>query len=293
MATDVREQIRTVEEIREKTTMLYAPVIMAIKNKVKYSAKDADVRKYQSFDVDKDSVKAEILTTEQTEKSHIKGATSEHVFNIYLAGAKAMISFRNKYANLQKSNDKVIKIYSQLFDTWGLGGDRGNNGLLISTDKNFVTNSSKQISAIADDGWNQIKELSDIFTSLLLQLDSLTADNELIVYTYGDKLASLMASVNKDTDTVVKKLIMDKFEGKSVTFIHIPSKVMPKSMANDNGIVILSQNATALEYCQEPTVKNNGTNDEDEYYWANYELGSVQVSCEEEGGVIKQPLTFA
>ena len=58
MATDFREQVKTVEEFRDATTFLYTPVAMALKNKVRYDAKDADVRKFSTFDVEKDSIKA-------------------------------------------------------------------------------------------------------------------------------------------------------------------------------------------------------------------------------------------
>lgn len=296
MATDFREQIKTVEEIRDATTFLYNPVVMAIKNKVKYDSQDADQHKFNTFDVEKDSIRAEILTTEQTEKAHIKGKTSSRVFNIYLAGAKAIMSFRNKHLNLDKANNKVVRGYLQLFDKWGLGGDRGNNGLLISNDPNYITNNAATIPAIAensDDNWGQVNALSNTVTQLLRQVDKYTADNELLVYVYGDKLSDLMESVTKQNETVVQTLIEDKFKSRNVRLIHIPSLVMPASMANDNGFVVVSQNVTTLEYTQEPGVESNGTNEEDQYYWANYVLGSVQVAPDEEGAIIKQPLTFA
>ena len=34
-------------------------------------------------------------------------------------------------------------------------------------------------------------------------------------------------------------------------------------------------------------------NEEDEYYYANYVTGSVQVTPDLEGAIIKQPITFA
>ena len=293
MATDFREQVKTVEEYRDATTFLYTPVIMALKNVNRYDAKDADVKKFNTFDVDKDSIKAEILTTEQTEKHAIKGKTSERVFNIYLGGAKAIVSFRNKNVNLQKSHNKVIKGYSQIFDRWALGGDRGNNGLLISSDPNRITETSVQIPAPTGTGWNQIKALGDVFTQLILDVDKYTGDRDLVVYYYGENLIKLLKSITESNETVVQKLMEDKFTNRTVRFVEVPSLVLPASLASSNGIVVVSQNSAVLEMCQEPDVRSNGTNDEDEYYWANYVVGSVQVSAEEEGGIIAQPLTFA
>lgn len=293
MATDFREQVKTVEEFRDATSFLYTPVIMALKNVNRYDAKDADMKKFNTFDVEKDSIKAEILTTEQTEKHAIKGKTSERVFNIYLGGAKAKVSFLNKNVNLQKSHDKVIRGYSQIFDRWALGGDRGNNGLLVSSDPNRITETSATIPAPTGTGWNQIKALGDVFTQLILDVDKYTGDRDLVVYYYGESLIKLLKSITESNETVVQKLMEDKFTNRTVRFVEVPSLVLPASLASANGIVVVSQNSAVLEMCQEPDVRSNGTNDEDEYYWANYVVGSVQVSAEDEGGIIAQPLTFA
>ena len=293
MATDFREQVKSVEEFRDATSFLYTPVVMALKNVNRYDAKDADLKKFKTFDVDKDSIKAEILTTEQTEKHAIKGKTSERVFNIYLGGAKATVSFQNKNVNLQKSHDKVIRGYSQIFDRWALGGDRGNNGLLVSSDPNRITETSVTIPASSGTGWNQIKALGDVFTKLILEVDKYTGDRDLVVYYYGESLITLLKSITESNETVVQKLMEDKFTNREVRFVEVPSLVLPASLASANGIVVVSQNSAVLEMCQEPDVRSNGTNDEDEYYWANYVVGSVQVSAEDEGGIIAQPLTFA
>ena len=294
MATDFREQIKTVDEIRDATTFLYAPKAMALSNKVRYDASAADEHKFQTFDIVKDSVKAEILTTEQTEKHHIKGRTTQRIFNLYLAGAKAIVSFRNKYMNLQKANDKVVREYSILFDRWAMLGNRGNNGILVSNDPNYTTNDNVQIPAVVDGGWNQVKAMSDAFSALLLQIDATTGDNDIIVYTYGDQLNAFLSSFTEQNETVIRVLMQQKFEGKNVRFIHVPAIVLAGSaLANQNGIVVVADNLTTMEYTQEPTVRNNGTNDENEYYWANYVMGSVQVSPDEPGAIIKQPITFA
>lgn len=294
MATDFREQIKSVEEIRDATTFLYVPAIMALSNKQRYDASVADEHKFQTFDVVKDSVKAEILTTEQTEKHHIKGRTSQRVFNLYLAGAKAIVSFRNKYVNLQKANDKVIREYSILFDRWAMLGDRGNNGLLSSNDPNYITNDNAEIPAAADDGWNQVQTMSDLFTSLLLQIDDTTGDSDVIVYTYGKKLAQFLASLTKNRESVIRTLMEQKFEGKNVRFINVPAIVLKGTeYAEQNGIVVVADNLTTFEYTQEPVIRSNGTNEEDEYYWSNYVVGSNQVSPDEMGAIIKQPITFA
>ena len=135
--------------------------------------------------------------------------------------------------------------------------------------------------------------MGDVFTKLILDVDKYTGDRDLVVYYYGESLITLLKSITESNETVVQKLMEDKFTNREVRFVEVPSLVLPASLASSNGIVVVSQNSAVLEMCQEPDVRSNGTNDEDEYYWANYVVGSVQVSAEDEGGIIAQPLTFA
>ena len=164
---------------------------------------------------------------------------------------------------------------------------------MVSSDPNRITETSVAIPAPTGTGWNQIKALGDVFTQLILDVDKYTGDRDLVVYYYGESLIKLLKSITESNETVVQKLMEDKFTNRTVRFVEVPSLVLPSSLASANGIVVVSQNSAVLEMCQEPDVRSNGTNDEDEYYWANYVVGSVQVSAEDEGGIIAQPLTFA
>lgn len=294
MPTDIRKEVKTVEEYKEGASFTYAPVVLAIQTKKKYEATGVDQAKFKKFDIETDSVRAEILTAEQTEKAHIKGKTSSRVFNIYTAGAKFIKSFMNGDGGIpQGFHDKVLREYSKIFDRWGLGGDRGNNGLLVSSDPDYVTNASANIPVPGADNWDDIDALSNLMTALKLQVDSETASQNLLIYLYGDKLITLWNKVTKENETVVSTIMKEKWSGKTATFIEIPKLVIPSVMANENGFVIVSNDIASLDYVNAPELMKQGQNDEDDYYWANYALGSLQVNAEEHGGIIKQPLTIA
>ena len=292
MGTDIREPIKTIEEYKDGMAFTYNPIVNKITTKNKYDAKSVDVAKFTKIDIEKDSVRAEILTTEQTEKAAIKGKTSQRSFNVAVAGAKMISSFRNKNVSLQSFHNKVMREYSKLFDTWGIGGKFGNNGLIISSDENFVTNSSVEIPVPGTSDFDDVSKLSDLMTTLKLQVDANTASRSLTIFLYGSSLITKWNKITRENETVVSALMKEKFADRTVEFVEIPSVVLPSTVTG-NGFVVVCNDVASMDYCQIPDIENQGTNDEEGYYWANYIIGSLQINAEEYAGIIKQPVTFA
>ena len=75
MATDARVGILEKEEYLSKARIMYTPVILALQNK-EFHDVDVSRAKFKEYNVDSDSVVAEILTKEATEKAHIKALIS-------------------------------------------------------------------------------------------------------------------------------------------------------------------------------------------------------------------------
>ena len=150
MATDVRVGILEKEEYLNNARIMYAPVILALQNKEFHNV-DVSKAKFKEINVDSDSIVAEILTKEATEKAHIKARGMEKSFNIFVKGAKFIKSLADgAVVDLQKVHNKVLREYMILFEKDALHGDGGNNGLLESKDPFYVTNSSHQIPASHD-----------------------------------------------------------------------------------------------------------------------------------------------
>lgn len=292
MPSDVREQLKTIEEYKEGMTFTYNPIVNKITTKNKYDAKSVDVAKFTQIDIEKDSVRAELLTTEQTEKAAIKGKTSQRSFNVAVAGATMTLSFRSKNASMQGFHNKVMREYSKLFDTWGIGGQFGNNGLIISSDPNYVTNTSVEIPVPGTSDFDDVSAMSDLMTTLKLQVDANTASKNLLVYLYGSDLITKWNKITRENETVVSKLMKEKFADRTVEFVEIPSVVLPASVTG-NGFVIVCADVASMDYCQIPDIESQGSNEEKQYFWANYIIGSLQINPEEYAGIIKQPVTFA
>lgn len=289
MATDVRVGILEKEEYLNNARIMYAPVILALQNKEFHNV-DVSKAKFKEINVDSDSIVAEILTKEATEKAHIKARGMEKSFNIFVKGAKFIKSLADgAVVDLQKVHNKVLREYMILFEKDALHGDGGNNGLLDSKDPFYVTNTSHEIPASADNGFNRVQDLNELVNTLKLQVSNATSSSDVKIFVYGDDLIKFMGSITQDNETSVREILKKAYP--EAMWIEIPSLAISKS--DGNGLVVVSDDATTLHMTTEPTIKKQGENEEDEYYYANYITGSVQVTPDLEGAIIKQPITFA
>lgn len=292
MATDVRVGILEKEEYLNNARIMYAPVILALQNKEFHNV-DVSKAKFKEINVDSDSIVAEILTKEATEKAHIKARGMEKSFNIFVKGAKFIKSLADgAVVDLQKVHNKVLREYMILFEKDALHGDGGNNGLLKSSDPFYVTNASVEIKKIASGSvtaFDRVQQLNDLVNSLKLQVSNATSSSDVKIFVYGDELIKFMGSITQDNETSVREILKKAYP--EAMWIEIPSLAISES--DGNGFVVVSDDATTLHMTTEPTIKKQGENEEDEYYYANYITGSVQVTPDLEGAIIKQPITFA
>lgn len=289
MATDLRTGILEKEEYLNNARIMYSPVILALQNKEFHNV-DVSRVKFKEYNVEKDSIVAEVLTKEATEKAHIKARGVEKTFNIFVKGAKFIKSLADgAVADLQKVHNSVLRDYMIIFEKDALHGDGGNNGLLTSTDPNYKKNTNHEIPASEGNGFNRVQDINALMNTLKLQVKNSTASSDVKIFVYGDALISFLGSITQDNETTVRDILKKAYP--EAMFIEIPSLAIKAE--DGNGFVVVSDDATTLHMTTEPTIKKQGTNEEDEYYYANYVTGSVQVTPDLDGAVIKQPVSFA
>lgn len=290
MATDARTGILTKEEYLSGARIMYSPIILALQNREFHNV-DVSRAKFKELNVDSDSIVAEILTKEATEKAHIKAHGMEKTFNIYVKGAKFIKSLADgAVVDLQKVHNKVLRQYMILFDKDGLHGDGGNNGLLNSSDPYYVTMTSHQIPKVQSGvtAFDRVLDLNDVVLDLKAKVREYTASNDVKIFVYGDDLIKFMGTITQDNETSVREILQKAYP--EAMFIEVPSVAL--NAGDGNGFIVVSDDCTTLHLTTEPTIKKQGENEEDEYYYANYITGSLQVTPDLEGAVIKQAITF-
>ena len=289
MATDLRTGILEKEEYLNNARIMYSPVILALQNKEFHNV-DISKVKFKEYNVEDDSIVAEVLTKEATEKAHIKARGVEKTFNIFVKGAKFIKSLADgAVVDLQKIHNRVLRDYMIIFDKDGLHGDGGNNGLLKSNDPYYLTNDGHQIPAADGNGFNRVQDINALMNTLKLQVGEKTSSSDVKIFVYGNDLIKFLGSITQDNETTVRDILKKAYP--EAMFIEIPSLALNPD--DGNGFVVVSDDATTLHMTTEPTIKKQGENEENEYYYANYVTGSLQVTPDLEGAIIKQPITFA
>ncbi len=293
MTSDVRTGLKTKEEYMEAASISYIPSILALPKRQQF-ALDVNKITFKELNVENDSVIPSFLTSEMTEINTVKVSQKSHVFNAYGKGIKfRKDNLQNFNVNAQPFHDQILRQLSIHFDKTALIGEGSNNGLITSTDANYMTQSSAEIPAASGDGFNQILEAKQIATALNIAVNDNTASTNLTVYFYGAALLAFLGNITAGQENDVRYHIKQAFEGKTVNFVDISALAAPASLSLGNGIIVVSNDLVTLEHCGTPTLKNDGVNEEDDYYWSRYFLGSVQVRPEIYGAVIKQAITFA
>lgn len=293
MSSDIRTGVKTKEEYIEAASISYVPSILALNKRQAY-ALDINKITFKELNVESDSVVPSFLTSEMTEINTAKVSQKSHIFYSYGKGIKFRRDLlQNANVNIQPLHDQIIRQLSIQWDKNALVGEGGNNGLITSTDANYLTPSSAEIPAISGDGFNQVLKAKQVAVALNNLVNDYTASTDLVVYFYGSTLLSFLGNITAGQENDVRFHIRQAFEGKNVKFVDISALAAPAGLSLGNGIVVVANDLTTLEHCGLPQIKNQGVNDEDDYYWARYFFGSVQVRPTVLGAVIKQAITFA
>ena len=293
MPSDIRTGLKTKEEYMEAASISYVPSILALPKRVK-SDLSTDKITYKELSVENDSVVPSFLTSEMTEINAAKVSSKSHTFNTYGKGLKFRKDLRkNGAANVQTFHNQILRQFNIQFDKLAFAGEGGNNGLVVSSDANYVTKSSQEIPAVSGDGFNQIQKAKEIAVALNLAVNDYTASDSLTVYFYGASLLAFLGTITAGQENDVLYHIKQAFVDKNVNFVQISELALPASLSLGNGIIVASNDLVTVEHCGLPGIENDGANTEDNYYFANYIVGSVQIRPEVEGAVIKQAITFA
>lgn len=293
MTTDIRTGVKTKEEYIEAASIGYVPSILALPKLQRYDL-DTDKVTFKELSVENDSVVPSYITAGMTEINAAKVSQKSHIFFSFGKGLTLRKDLRkNGAANIQVFHDQILRQLAIQFDKNSLIGEGGNNGLITSSDANYVTMSSAEIPAISGDGFNQVLKAKQVATALNIAVNDYTASTNLTVYFYGAALLAFLGNITAGQENDVRYHIRQAFAGKNVNFIDISALAAPSSLSLGNGIIVVSNDLTTLEHSGVPQIEDSGVNTEKKYYWANYILGSTQVSPEVQGAVIKQAITFA
>jgi hypothetical protein len=213
---------------------------------------------------------AKQLNPVDTERKHVQTVGLVKTFNRSFFSIKYEI---HGYQNKDHINDLNIQVNDQLLIQQDLGlsqGSFGNNGLFVSSDPDYVTISPATMTDY-DTCLNIIK------TNLRLSNND-NGNGAKTLFFYGT-MATLFYSFISGTGITILEALQAALP--QLTFVELPAHVV----ASGNGIFIVNMALTELDYTLIAGVKNSAMNEENNYFFINYDYGSMGLKLLAPGAI--------
>lgn len=179
--------------------------------------------------------------------------------------------------------DEHNKFNDELFLTGGgtQNSNVVNNGLFFSLDPNYQMKASAQVAKGSD-----ASHLHDLFTKVSTEVQAAEefAGQKLVLF-YGDTTVGKTNALFVGTDNPFMTTLRETFDG--VSFAKIP-----KGLVSGEGYLVLNMDQIKTHYTTLPIIRSQGVNEEEEYTWTNFLMGSSMVEVLLKNGATKQPLTY-
>lgn len=281
--------MRTVEEFLADYKPVYVPIlpifISAISQAYAVEAGKVNFTRLEAVG----DLRAKMLGPKDTEVHQVGAKESKKSFSKYFFGAQFIQSifqdrrgYEDVVAQVLEENNKFADELLSLAE--GTDEDTAKNaGLYWSKDANYVLKSSIQI-AKATDGTHA----ADLYAQMIAAIETARQiDGQIVVFLYGDvisKFNQLFASTSRPLSAVLGEA------AEGVNFIKLPANMVP---ASSHGFIVVNMDQVKLHYTTLPTVQNQGTNEEKNYAWTNFLVGSMMLEVLVSGAITRQPVTFA
>lgn len=278
--------LKSVTEIMAGYKPIYTPIAPLFLSGAKQYVEEVGKLEFRAFEAVSD-LDAKHITPKDTEMHQVAISEGSKYFKKYFLGNQLQISQFQSQEGADKAIAQVLDRHNLLFDIMLLTGEGTsdstmvNNGLFWSNDANYVLNNSAQISATTP--------LWALHAQIMTQaaIANQVAGRKVLV-TYGDTSGKINQMLPGLSD--ILKSPLAKSLGSAYSIVELPADATP---ASAHGYMIVNLDQIQVHYMTLPKIQKNGSNEEKNYNWTNFIMGSVMVSCEAPKAIIRQPLTWA
>jgi hypothetical protein len=279
-------QVRSKEEFMNDYVPTYQPLFALLLGKSQSYAEtvgDVNFRRAEAVG----DIRAAHMTPKDTEMKVITVSEGKKTFKKYFLGTKFIQSSFQEDDGNESVIAQVLDEHQKQADSMLLFGDGASNGaqvnnsLIYSSDANHVTKSGATISAT-----DTLILLHSQVAGIAEEANQISGKKAILYY--GSTMSAKLNSLHSSSNNSVRKTLSEALPG-GTQIIQIPTEVAPAG----NGYVVANLDQVKLHYAALPKVAGNGVNDEFNYAWWNFLMGSMMVEVLAKKGVIHQPLTFS
>jgi len=281
-------ELKTTEQYMEDFRPSYAPLMPAfIGNSTVHDAEVGSVE-YKRVKTVGD-IRSRVINVQDSEIKQLSIAMGKKKFSKFFLGSQFQNSELQSSQGVQQAIAKFLDEHNRQSDEMfltGMGTDDAtvkNNGLLFSQDENYTKRPSAEVQRDANNNW-----LTDLYTKVKDTIDEAQdLDGRILLLFYGERAIQEHNKLFVETKTSLIKTLRDAYS--DVSFGKIPKRITP---AGQSGVLAVNLDQVMLNYTILPELRNQGINEEKMYFWANFLMGSSMLDVQNQGGVVRQPLTW-
>lgn len=287
MATN-RVELRTIQEFMQDYVPVYAPIYPLLMGKSQSYAEEVGRIDFKRA-VTVGDIRTHHITPKDTEIHQIGVNENTKSFKKYfLANQFQQSVFQNRDQTedvLKQVLDEHHKQQDELV-LFGEGtsslSDVVNNGLFWSNDPNYDLEGSVAVDGVSKD------PLIDFYAKVMTSARSadLVAGRKLIIF-YGNVILPYFDGIFASFQQAFKKVLQDGL-GSNYSLAKMPPGLTTQS---SSGWIIVNLDQIKLHYTVMPALKAQGINDEKNYAWFNFLMGSTMLDCLASKAIIHQPAT--
>ena len=280
--------LKTVEQFMSDYVPVYAPMYPLLMGKSRSYSEQVGKLDFKRVEAVGD-IRAKHILPKDTEMHQIAVKDGTKSFKKYFLANQYVVSTLQDQEGTDSVVAQVLDEHQKHMDEivlLGEGTSAGtvvNNGLYWSGDANYVLESSAEIASAS----SYLPDFHSKVIQTATKADRV-AGRKLIMF-YGTSLLPLFDGVYASS-SVPFKSVLGQVLGGNYTLAKLPADITPSSA---NGWICINLDQVMLHYTTLPALKKNGTNEEKEYNWFNFLMGSAMVEVLASGGIIRQPVTLA
>lgn len=231
-------------------------------------------------------IRNRIITPKDTELHQIGAGPSSKTFKKYFLASQftqSNLQNRDGYEDVvAEALDEHNKHNDEIF----LSGGGQNNGLLVSSDANFILRSSTAMAAGSD------THLTSLYNELVSEaLSANDIEGRKVLLYWGATMSTKVNSLFAATSKPFSQALSEAEALKDYDLIKVPTAILPAGFTD--GFAIVNMGKIRVNYIFLPEVNDQGFNAEKNYAWTNFMQASSMVDVKALGAIVVQPLTFA
>ncbi len=235
-------------------------------------------------------IRAKHITPKDTEIRQISVNEKSKTFKKYFLYNQFVLSEFQDQGNVADVTSQVLDEHWKHADELFLLGEGTsasnmiNNGLFWSNDSNYTLESSDEVALDAGDNY-----LADLHSRVLASTETadLVAGRKLIMF-YGTNILPLYNALYPNSQKAFKASLSEVL-GSNYSLTKMPASITP---ASADGWIVVNLDQVKLHYTKLPGIHKQGINDEKNYAWWNFLLGSMMLDVLAANGIVRQPVTL-